>query len=128
MVNAMKRRAPMGEESYRDYKGNLHMPGHLKKSHGIVNGKSRKYPSIYVGPRYGKKYKYDGFYFKFLIEGTDRAVAKQIKNPLDNWIEAGARATESQVTNSISDEIGRALDRKMQSIIRRSGGSIKISA
>lgn len=128
MVAEMKRRAPMGNKSYRDYKGALHMPGHLKKSHGIVNGKSKDYPTIYVGPRYGKKYKYDGFYFKFLIEGTDRAVAKQIKKPLDNWIEAGARATEAQVTATIRTEVARALDRKMQSLIRRSGGTIRIAA
>lgn len=126
MSDAMKRRAPKGDKSYRDYLGNLHMPGHLKKSHGIVNGGTDEYPSIYVGPRYGKKYKYDGFYFKFLIEGTDRAVASQIKKPLDNWIEAGARATENQVIDSIEDQIGYALDKKMQSLIRRSGGKIRI--
>lgn len=119
MVEAQRRLAPETHEPRR-YRGRLHIPGTLKKSHGIVNGKSKQYPAIWVGPRYGKRYKYDGFYFKFIIEGSD-SLAKQIKNPVDNWIEKGARQTESQVRSVIRVELGKALDRKMQSIIRRYG-------
>lgn len=129
MVNAQRRLAPRGTKTYRNYRGQLHVPGWLKKSHGIVNGKSKDYPTIYVGPRYGKRYKYDGYYFKWLIRGTDRAVAKQIKNPHDNWIEQGARQTEQIVQKTIRIELARALDRKMQSIIRRYGpGKIRMVA
>jgi hypothetical protein len=129
MVEAQRRLAPKGDRTYKNYRGQLHTPGWLKKSHGIVNGKNRRYPSVYVGPRYGKKYKYDGYYFKFLIEGTDRRVARHIKRPLDNWIEQGARQTEQQVQASIERELIASLDRKMQSIIRRYGSkSVRIAA
>lgn len=119
-VNKMRSLSPEDTGEPRKFRGRLHIPGTLKKSHGIVNGKSKRYPAIWVGPRYGKKYKYDGFYFKFIIAGSP-AQAKQVKNPYRNWIHDAARQTESSVKGVIRIELGKALERKMQSIIRRHG-------
>ena len=121
MVQEMRRLSPEGDGGPRQYRGSLHIPGTLKKSHGIVNGKNKDYPTIYVGPRAGKKYKYDGFYFKFLIEGSD-TLASHIKNPKKNWIKQAGDSKKDQAERSIKIELARALDRKMQSIIRRHGG------
>lgn len=126
MVAEMRSRSPVGDRSYKDYLGNRHMPGNLKKSHGIVNAGSKRYPAVYVGPRYGKRYKYDGFYFKFIIEGSSY-LAEHIKRPIDDWISRAGKAKQQQAENTMRLELGRALDRKMESIIRRhGGGSIKI--
>ena len=121
MVAEMRRISPEDTGQPRRYRGALHIPGTLKKSHGIVNGKNKEFPTIYVGPRVGKKYKYDGFYFRFLIEGSD-SLAKHIKNPKDNWIAKAGRTKQSQTERTIKVELARALDRKMQSIISRHGG------
>lgn len=125
MVAEMRRLSPEGDRTYRNYLGQLHTPGWLKKSHGVVNGGSKRYPAVYVGPRYGKKYKYDGYYFKFIIEGSP-ALAEHIKNPANDWISQAGRSKQGQAQRMIGHELGRALDRKMQSIIRRHGGG-KIS-
>lgn len=121
MVNEMKRLSPEDRGEPRNYRGNLHIPGTLKKSHGIVNGKSKQYPTIYVGPRMGKRYKYDGYYFKFIIEGSD-SLAKQIDNPKSNWIKQAGNKTKNQVESTITLEITKSLDRTMRSAIRRGGG------
>lgn len=120
MVNEMRRQAPEGDKTYINHLGQLHIPGTLKKSHGIVNGKSKRFPAIWVGPRYGKRFKYDGFYFRYIIEGSPD-LARHIKNPVSNWIERAGKSTQAVVESVIRVEIGKALDRKMQSIIRRHG-------
>lgn len=122
MVNEMKRLSPMDQGGPRKYRGNLHIPGTLKKSHGIVVGKSKQYPTVWIGPRMGKRYKYDGFYFKFIIEGSD-ALAKQIDRPKENWIKKAGNKTKAQVNSIITLEITKSLDRTMRSAIRRAGGT-----
>lgn len=117
VLTRMRSLSPMGESTYQNYLGQLHIPGWLKKSHGIIPAKSKTHPGIWVGPKVGKKYAYDGFYFKFIIEGD--LTAEHIKNPKKNWMTQAMRQTEPISVATIKKELGDAVERNAVSISKR---------
>jgi len=69
VVKEAQRLAPVGTKEVisRQYASRTHKPGNLKRSIGVVRGKSKKYPSVYAGPKsrnvFGKgASSYDGWY------------------------------------------------------------------
>lgn len=80
----------------------IRWPGNLKASIGNIAGKG-KYPTLYVGPRMGSKYKNDGWYGKFLINGT-----KYIKaNPFVGKAWESTKGKAEQIVEKDSGEIAR---------------------
>lgn len=117
MKNMMRTDAPNSGRTFTTKKNGeevIHEPGTLIKSIGITNSKS-KMPSIYVGPRYGKKYKYDGYYFSFVTRGT-----KYIHHT-DPFIQDAFDATQEIVGVKIKETIWE----DMAKVIERESAKLK---
>ena len=95
LMQAMKRMAPVSTKktsvsAHKHYSQGsfmsrlkFHRPGELKRSIGIVTGKNKKQPLMWVGPRYGKKAvgDNDAWYFHFLEFGTSKMSAQPFIRP-----------------------------------------------
>lgn len=102
LLNAIRMEAPVAKEPIK-IKGETYLPQNLKKSFAIQTGKSKKYPNVFVGPRRGKKHKYDGWYAHFLLYGTDK-----IKG--NDFVKTGADRTMPSITQTASEEVKKYVE------------------
>ena len=75
LLEAVKEKAPVANNPIT-VKGVTYQAGNLQKSFNIKAGRSKTMPNVVVGPRRGKKNKYDGWYAHFLLYGTDHIQGK----------------------------------------------------
>ena len=111
LVKAAKSNAPIGKGPGR---------GNLKKSIGVMTGAQRSAlmnismaqasalradkQAVYVGPRAGRRWKYDAWYAHFVEFGTVHSAPHPFMRPA--WDQ-----TKIEVEATIADEIGAAVDR-----------------
>lgn len=101
----VKRRVK-GASTVYEYK-----PGNLKESISIFSGKSRNFPTVYVGPAMGVKKKYDGYYGFFVIYGTKNGIEG------NDFVRKGA----SNVLPSVTNEATQKLKKYIEGKIKRQG-------
>lgn len=86
LVTAAKRRAPVASRSANEWWGRRKkntpairvQKGTLKKSIGVVKVRASKdFPTIMIGPRKGRKYKYNGWFGIFPEYGTKGYVVRK---------------------------------------------------
>ena len=74
LVKAMRANTPVSKAIKKKSPGDtepLHKSGDLKRSIGKITGKSKKFPSIYVGPRVKGKWSYSGYIGHWVEFGSD---------------------------------------------------------
>lgn len=91
-------------------RGVTYEPGNLERSMGIFKGKSKTFPSVFVGPARGrKKGKADGFYGWFIVYGTS-----QIKP--DDFIEKAASPLLETTGKKMSKETEKYILRQIKTL------------
>jgi len=71
IVKAMRANTPVsGREPGLTWSGG-HKSGDLKRSIGKITGRSKKFPSLYVGPRVKRSFKYMGYIGHWVEFGKD---------------------------------------------------------
>ena len=100
-----------------------HEPGNLKKSIGVIKGKSRKYPSVYIGPRskliFGKggaMSVYDGWY-AHMIEFGHKFHGEYI--PPKPFMRPAWDGTKKKVTDYIGVAFGKEVIRYTKRMTRK---------
>ena len=74
IVKAMRANTPVSKPKKKKSKEDtepLHKSGDLKRSIGKITGKSKRFPSIYVGPRVKRSFKYKGYRGHWVNFGDD---------------------------------------------------------
>ena len=106
LVKAM--RSNLGANSGRDYEGAEYykQSGGLKKSIGKITGKSRKYASLYVGPRVKRKFKDKGFIGHFIEFGNETGYNLDFKGR--RYVQKAFASETSKVENMLEEEIFKA--------------------
>jgi hypothetical protein len=70
IVKAMRANTPVSGRDYKNAKYER-SSGDLKRSIGKITGKSKRFPSIYVGPRVKRSFKYKGYIGHWVNFGDD---------------------------------------------------------
>ena len=114
LVAAMRQNAPESDNVIivRD---DAYYPGNLKKAIAVKTSPSKKYPSVLVGPRYGRgATKYDGFY-SFWVEyglGTHETNPTGAKNFVQKtWTQKG-----ESVKTQASSQLKKYIDKKAKKL------------
>lgn len=71
IINVAKAQTPVSAYKHSSNRGGKvkHLPGNLRKSIGLITGKSKKFPNVQLGYRAGEKRKNDGWYGFMVHEG-----------------------------------------------------------
>ena len=110
----MKQNAPESDNVII-VRGDVYYPGNLKKAIAIKTSRSKKYPNVLIGPRYGKgAKKYDGFYAWWIefANGTHKS------NPTGgkNFIQKTFSETNNMVNATMSDKLKKYIDKKAKTL------------
>ena len=114
LVQAMRQNAPISENVII-FGDDVFYPGNLRKSIAIKTSRSKTYPNVLVGPRYGKgANKYDGFYAWWIEYGT----GTHISNPTGakNFVQKTMQQKGELVTNQSSKELKKYIDKKAKTL------------
>lgn len=102
------------DHTRKDRNGNIiTIPkGNLKKSIGIKTSKNKTNPTVMVGPRAGRKAKYDGFYGWWHIYGWSPWRGPRIE--ANDFIWDGAAPLMDATESRMSDELTRYIERQIK--------------
>lgn len=90
----------------------VHMAGDLQKSIGNITGKSKNFPSIYIGPRVkGSKWKYAGYIGHWVEYGQDTGynVGFAGRRFVEKGYNAGRKQFEQQMSGKLQKFAAKAL-------------------
>tara|TARA_R100000388_G_scaffold93959_1_gene79801 strand:- start:350 stop:805 length:456 start_codon:yes stop_codon:yes gene_type:complete len=106
LVKAMRQN--LGANSGRDYKSARYYTetGGLKKSIGKITGKSKKFATLYVGPRVKRKFKYQGFIGHFIEFGNDTGYNLDFKGK--RYVSKAFETKANEVENILEQHIFKA--------------------
>lgn len=106
LVKAM--RSNLGGNSGREYKSARYYKesGGLKKSIGKITGKSKKYATLYVGPRVKRKFKDKGFIGHFVEFGNDTGYDLNFKGR--RYVQKAYASESSKVENILEQTVFNA--------------------
>jgi|TARA_R100000482_G_scaffold113375_1_gene55981 hypothetical protein len=106
LVKAM--RTNLGANSGRDYKSARYYKesGGLKKSIGKITGKSKRFASLYVGPRVKRKFKDKGFIGHFVEFGKDTGYDLNFKGR--RYVQKAFESESSKVENILEEHVLKA--------------------
>lgn len=112
LVPALRNEAPEATKTvtYHRDKSIKYPPGNLKKSIRIFNGKSKQFPTVYVGPQ-AKKPKGSGYYSYFIQYGTKGRNGIFRKN---NYVERVYRSSREQVGTQTSRQLAKYLEKEFR--------------
>ena len=114
LVNAMRQNAPESDNVII-VRNDVYYPGNLKKSIAIKTSPSKKYPSVLVGPRYGRgAKKYDGFYAWWIEHGT----GTHETNPTGakNFVQKTWAQKGELVKTQASSQLKKYIDKKAKTL------------
>jgi hypothetical protein len=116
VVKAAKQEAPEGDQPHARYSNGSKVaeyePGNLKRSIGIIRGRSIKNPVIYVGPRAGKKGgKNDGYYGHLVHWGH---INGSTVIPGDPYMERAYKKTGNRLTREAAQKAAQVIQKEIQ--------------
>ena len=85
-----------------------HKKGDLKKSIGKITGKSKDFPTIYVGPRVKRKFKFKGYIGGWVEDGVSSNVVDFSGR---RYMKKGYEASKGQATIIIKSELIKVLQK-----------------
>jgi len=105
LVKAMRANTPV---SGRDYKNAKYKrsSGDLKKSIGKITGRSKKFPSIYVGPRVKRSFKYKGYIGHWVEFGKDTGYDLDFSGR--RYVQKGYEQSKAQALAILEEKILKA--------------------
>ena len=108
VVRAVKANTPISD---RDDFDTTHKIGDLKRSIGKITGKSKDFPTIYVGPRVKRKWQIKGYIGQWVEDG--------VSNPVVNfsgrrYMKKGYEASRGQATMSIRNGMIKILKKHLK--------------
>ena len=106
LVKAM--RSNLGGNSGRDYENAKYykQSGGLKQSIGKITGKSKKFATLYVGPRVKRKFKDKGFIGHWVEFGNDTGYDLDFKGK--RYVSKAFESESSKVENILEEEVFKA--------------------
>lgn len=104
---AMKSAVPVGDYDHFVYGTTgvlgVHMAGDLQKSIGNITGKSKKFPSIYIGPRVKGRFKYAGYIGDWVDKGGNTGFNIDFEGA--RYVEKGYNAGKTDFANKMSGKL-----------------------
>ena len=117
MKEAIKAEAPVYDRTVARYTtdgkvADIYKAGNLRDSITIKSGRNKGYPNVAVGPAFGVKKKYDGYYSFFVVYGY----AGNNRVAPNDFILRGATKVWKQVTEGTSDKLEKYIERKIKKL------------
>ena len=111
VVKAVKAATPVSDtEAGLTYDGG-HKQGDLKKSIGKITGKSKDFPTIYVGPRVKRKWGIMGYIGQWVEDGVNSSVVNFSGR---RYMKKGYEASRGQATMSIRNGLIKILQKHLK--------------
>lgn len=108
VVKAVKAATPVSD---RDDFDTTHKIGDLKKSIGKITGKSKDFPTIYVGPRVKRKWGIMGYIGQWVEDGVNSSVVDFSGR---RYMKKGYEASRGQATMSIRNGLIKILQKHLK--------------
>ncbi len=108
VVKAVKANTPVSDRDDFDTK---HKVGDLKRSIGKITGKSKDFPTIYVGPRVKKNWGIKGYIGGWVNDGVKSSA---VTFSARRYMKKGYEASKMQATQSIRSQMIKILEKKLR--------------
>ena len=108
VVKAVRGFTPVSDRDDFDTK---HKLGDLKKSIGKITGKSKDFPTIYVGPRVKRNWGIKGYIGGWVNDGVSSEVVNFSGR---RYMKKGYEASRMQATQSIRSQLIKILEKKLK--------------
>tara|TARA_R100001244_G_scaffold106202_3_gene78733 strand:- start:1806 stop:2249 length:444 start_codon:yes stop_codon:yes gene_type:complete len=108
VVKAVRANTPVSDRDDFDTK---HKVGDLKKSIGKITGKSKDFPTIYVGPRVKRKWGIKGYIGGWVEDGVNSSV---VNFDGRRYMKKGYESSRGQATMAIRNSLIKILQKHLK--------------